>query len=111
MMSDDDPSGISTFDSETVKYKGRAAHSRQLYDEVLDRLSEYEADTGKQADTLILGRQTAVAIDAWLRYEGGDGVKAEIPVDTIATVPGRMIHVAQEMDSALADGAREGGRR
>lgn len=108
---DADPVELSdTFDLETVEYTGDENHSEQLWREILDRLDDAAGDMSRQHQTIILGRQTAAAVDAWIRYNGGSGIEAEIPAQTLVTVPGRMIHIPERTDHAIAEGAREGGR-
>lgn len=105
------PELSATFELETVEYRGVSGHSEQLYNEVLDAIEAAESDQHRVVRTIVLGRETLAALDAWFRHSGGSGARDELPVENIVTVPGRMIHVPEPLERAVVAGAREGGRK
>jgi len=89
-----------SFELETATYSGSKSESRAVLDRIHDEIKEKYQETHGQANTIVLGIQDYIAVDAYLRFEDNIPIERHLPGD-IVTVPGRMIHVPAASDKAV----------
>jgi hypothetical protein len=87
----------------TVRYEGAKEESRQLMDRVNDEVNRVYEETGGYPDTIVLGVEDYVAIDAYTRYQHDKPAEMVLPVKNVVTVPGRMIHAPAANQRALVE--------
>jgi len=106
----DDPSDVGDYESMQFtqhEYTGHTTESKQILLRIRNAVDAAAEEYGLP-DTIVLGRQDYLAVDAMVKHDDHAKRSADQIIEPdIVTVPGRMIHVPEPNEKALITALKE----